>query len=96
MIFLLIFDIYPFIHRSPFRTGASGASRLCKAGFLHRFREIARLAGRSDLLRIETYRDVKYANEKYERAKIVFRERLIERGYGCWVTKPVEQELFKK
>jgi len=82
--------------RSPFRTGQSGASRLCKAGFLHRFRELAKVADRTDLLRAPNYRDAKKLNEVYEAAKNVFRTQLRDRGYGYWVTKPVEQELFKQ
>lgn len=63
---------------------------------MHRFREIAKLTKRNDLMAVGNYREAKDVNSSYERAKLVFKEKLQERGYGCWVKKPVEQDLFKK
>ncbi|KAF6037789.1 hypothetical protein EB796_003909 [Bugula neritina] len=84
------------IETSPFRTGESGASRLCKAGFLHRYRELSKISGKQHLLGAGNYLDAKKLNAKYEEAKKTFRDLIKERGYGHWVTKPVEQGLFKK
>lgn len=48
-------------YRSPFRSGPASASRLCKAGMLHRFRRVAKEANRLDLLSISSYREAKVA-----------------------------------
>ena len=96
MILPIILTIFLFSHRSPFKTGATGASRLCKAAFLHRFREIARMSKRFQLLEARNYHDVKIQNLPYQEAKKVFVESLENAGYGRWIEKPAEQELFAK
>ncbi|XP_067932536.1 double-stranded RNA-specific adenosine deaminase-like [Watersipora subatra] len=83
------------IERSPFRTGPSGASRLCKYGFFYRFKQLAQTAKRGDLLNAASYSEAKKLNQRYQEAKSLLRDTLKNRQYGYWVTKPVEQELFK-
>ncbi|XP_009694427.1 PREDICTED: adenosine deaminase domain-containing protein 1, partial [Cariama cristata] len=44
---------------SPFKSGTSMASRLCKAAMFSRFRLLAKEAGRNDLLQVATYYEAK-------------------------------------
>ncbi len=82
--------------RSPFRTGPQGASRLAKAGFLHRFRELVNLSRRRDLEAFPTYHAVKQAAREYQQNKEAFINHLQDGGFGHWFRKPREQEFFEK
>ncbi|XP_023930977.1 adenosine deaminase domain-containing protein 1, partial [Lingula anatina] len=84
------------IPSSPFKTGATLASRMCKAGFFHRYKEIAKMAKKHHLLKVNTYRDAKLSAQSYQQAKQVFYHYLQAGGWGSWVVKPPEQELFTK
>jgi len=57
---------------------------------------LSKISGKQHLLGAGNYLDAKKLNAKYEEAKKTFRDLIKERGYGHWVTKPVEQGLFKK
>ena len=78
------------------RTGAAGASRLCKAGFLFRVREIARLLKRSELVNCSRYAEVKSTSRDYQNAKLLLYSSLSSAQRGGWVKKPRELELFAK
>ncbi|XP_064612342.1 adenosine deaminase domain-containing protein 1-like [Liolophura sinensis] len=81
---------------SPFKSGVALSSRLCKAAFLFRFRDIARAAKRADLLQLKTYRDVKQASQSYQMVKATFLSHLSQVGLGSWKVKPSEFKQFEK
>jgi hypothetical protein len=86
--------IYLFFS-SPFKTGTSGASRLCKAAFLHRFREACVLIRNPALAQVRTYREAKEKAVSYVQAKETLVHFLAE-NYGYWIKKPIEVELFQQ
>ncbi|CAH1802225.1 unnamed protein product [Owenia fusiformis] len=67
--------------RSPFRTSASGASRLCKMGFYHRFKELAKLAKRYKLLDAKNYYEAKMMNKDYQTTKRILFSVIENTGY---------------
>ena len=69
---------------------------MCKAGFLHRFRELARTTKQHSLLELRTYADVKGAAHDYQKAKLVLYDHLDGAGKGRWLTKPPELAMFEK
>ncbi|XP_067684217.1 adenosine deaminase domain-containing protein 1-like isoform X2 [Haliotis asinina] len=81
---------------SPFKTGASMASRLCKTGFMARFRELAKVSQKSQLLKISTFREAKQKAIEYQVSKRAMCEHCVQAGIGCWVAKPAEIEYFSK
>ncbi|XP_046337714.1 adenosine deaminase domain-containing protein 1-like isoform X2 [Haliotis rufescens] len=81
---------------SPFKTGASMASRLCKAGFMARFREVAKVAGKPYLLMVSTFHEAKQRAGEYQVAKCAMCEHCVQAGIGCWVAKPAQIEFFSK
>nr|XP_006815752.1 PREDICTED: adenosine deaminase domain-containing protein 1-like [Saccoglossus kowalevskii] len=81
---------------SPFRAGASGASRLCKLAFYSRFLELCTKANRHDLLHASTYQQAKALCKFYQSSKSDFFHQLNKHGYGDWVVKPVEINFFSK
>ena len=81
---------------SPFRTGPRGASRLCKAGFYHRFKEMAKLVGRHEMTQFESYREAKASAQAYQDAKLQLYIYLRDNGFGTWIKKPPQIEGFVK
>ncbi|XP_066304477.1 adenosine deaminase domain-containing protein 1-like [Branchiostoma lanceolatum] len=81
---------------SPFRTGALGASRLSKAGYLMRFRAMCALARRQDLATASNYIQAKMMCQNYQEAKRQLYDHLARRGFGTWMRKPEEEEHFQK
>ncbi|KAM9795524.1 adenosine deaminase domain-containing protein 1 [Neosynchiropus ocellatus] len=75
------------IEDSPFKSGPAMASRLCKAAMLHRFKLLAKEAGRTDLLGLRSYREAKRMAKPYQEAKSVLRAYLSQQGFGCWLAK---------
>ncbi|NXI37086.1 ADAD1 protein, partial [Galbula dea] len=77
---------------SPFKSGTSMASRLCKVAMFSRFRLLAKEAERSDLLQIATYQEAKIQSELYQRAKNCLQSFLERSHYGSWIVKsaPIE------
>ncbi|KFQ34153.1 Adenosine deaminase domain-containing protein 1, partial [Merops nubicus] len=80
--------------RSPFRSGAHRASRLCKAAMFSRFRQLAAEAGRDPLLQAPTYHEAKMQSELYQRAKSLLQCSLEQRNYGSWIVKSPRIEQF--
>ncbi|XP_041348456.1 adenosine deaminase domain-containing protein 1-like [Gigantopelta aegis] len=81
---------------SPKKTGPSMASRLCKAAFLARYKELALLSEKKPLISAPTYYAAKQISKKYQAAKKAFRDHCIQAGIGCWVAKPSELDTFNK
>ncbi|NXP03830.1 ADAD1 protein, partial [Thinocorus orbignyianus] len=79
---------------SPFKSGASMASRLCKAAMLSRFRLLAKKAERGDLLRVQTYHEAKIQSELYQQAKNLLQKYLEQHSYGSWILKSPHSEQF--
>ena len=78
----MFFILTIFPHSSPFRANEKGASRLCKAAMLHRFRDVMRMAGKFDMAEIPTYQEAKMACEEYQNVKQV---RSYVGGKGRWM-----------
>ncbi|XP_064006008.1 adenosine deaminase domain-containing protein 1 isoform X2 [Pogoniulus pusillus] len=72
---------------SPFKTGTSMASRLCKAAMFSRCRALAKEAERNDLLQVATYYEAKMQSKLYQKAKNLLQSFLEQRNYGSWIVK---------
>ncbi|XP_046772855.1 adenosine deaminase domain-containing protein 1 isoform X3 [Gallus gallus] len=79
---------------SPFKSGSSMASRLCKAAMLSRFKCLAARAKRTDLLQVATYREAKVKSNLYQEAKKLLHSYLEQHGYGSWIVKSPHIEQF--
>ncbi|XP_042668387.1 adenosine deaminase domain-containing protein 1 [Centrocercus urophasianus] len=79
---------------SPFKSGSSMASRLCKAAMLSRFKCLARRAKRTDLLHVATYHEAKVKSNLYQEAKKLLHSYLEQHGYGSWIVKSPHIEQF--
>ncbi|XP_014805340.1 PREDICTED: adenosine deaminase domain-containing protein 1 [Calidris pugnax] len=79
---------------SPFKSGTSMASRLCKAAMLSRFRLLAQKAERNDLLQAATYHEAKIKSELYQQAKTLLQSYLEQHSYGSWMSKSPHSEQF--
>uniref|UniRef100_A0A8C7WUC3 Adenosine deaminase domain containing 1 (testis-specific) n=1 Tax=Oryzias sinensis TaxID=183150 RepID=A0A8C7WUC3_9TELE len=75
------------VEESPFKSGTTLASRLCKAAMLHRFKLVAKEAQRHDLLATSSYREAKRMAKAYQEAKSVLRAYLRQQGFGSWLEK---------
>ncbi|XP_062574046.1 adenosine deaminase domain-containing protein 1-like [Saccostrea cucullata] len=81
---------------SPHQAGPTGASRLCKAGFLHRFKELSKVTKQHQLLNFASYSAAKQSSQAYQTAKHAFRQHCAMIGIGEWVRLPPEVDLFQK
>ncbi|NXF30106.1 ADAD1 protein, partial [Nyctibius bracteatus] len=79
---------------SPFKSGVSMASRLCKAGMFNHFKLLAKEAERNDLLQVATYHDAKIKSELYQEAKKLLQSYLEQHSYGSWIVKSPHSEQF--
>ncbi|XP_053111877.1 adenosine deaminase domain-containing protein 1 [Hemicordylus capensis] len=79
---------------SPFKSGISMASRLCKAAMLSRFNLVAKESNRDDLFKASTYHEAKMMAESYQRAKYLLKTYLEQHGYGSWIVKSPRIEHF--
>ncbi|KAG8511215.1 Adenosine deaminase domain-containing protein 1 [Galemys pyrenaicus] len=79
---------------SPFKSGVSMASRLCKAAMLSRFNLLAKEAKKEDLLEASTYHAAKRLSGPYQEAKALLRAYLRRHGYGSWIVKSPCIEQF--
>ncbi|GAB1287478.1 Adenosine deaminase domain-containing protein 1 [Apodemus speciosus] len=79
---------------SPFKSGLSMASRLCKAAMLSRFNLLAKEAKTDDLLEARTYHAAKCLSGPYQEAKALLKAYLQQHGYGSWIVKSPCIEQF--
>ncbi|XP_063116807.1 adenosine deaminase domain-containing protein 1 [Cavia porcellus] len=79
---------------SPFKSGVSMASRLCKAAMLSRFNLLAKEAKRDDLFKATTYHAAKCMSASYQEAKTLLKSYLQQHGYGSWIVKSPCIEQF--
>ncbi|XP_032488999.1 adenosine deaminase domain-containing protein 1 isoform X2 [Phocoena sinus] len=79
---------------SPFKSGVSMASRLCKAAMLSRFNLLAKEAKKEDLLEASTYHAAKHMSGSYQEAKTLLKSYLQQHGYGSWIVKSPCIEQF--
>nr|XP_060634958.1 adenosine deaminase domain-containing protein 1 isoform X1 [Anolis sagrei ordinatus]XP_060634959.1 adenosine deaminase domain-containing protein 1 isoform X1 [Anolis sagrei ordinatus] len=79
---------------SPFKSGASMASRLCKAAMLSRFNLLVKESKRDDLLKAGSYHEAKNMTEPYHEAKQLLKTYLEQHGYGSWIVKSPRIEHF--
>ncbi|XP_052228574.1 double-stranded RNA-specific editase 1-like [Dreissena polymorpha] len=70
------------------------ASRLCKAGFLFRFRELGRMLKSPEIAQAANYQEAKQMDRDYQEAKRIFRSFTHKIGLGHWIQKPREIEQF--
>ncbi|XP_061849550.1 adenosine deaminase domain-containing protein 1 [Colius striatus] len=82
------------IESSPFKSGTSMASRLCKGAMFSRFRLLAKEAERNDLLQVATYHEAKMQSEIYQEAKNFLQSYLEQHSYGSWIVKLPHIEQF--
>lgn len=70
-------------------------SRLCKLEMLTRFRNIATKSEQhKQLLDVPTYRELKKKAVEFQNAKQCMFTKFRKCGFGVWVRKPAEQEMF--
>ncbi|XP_050408955.1 adenosine deaminase domain-containing protein 1 [Patella vulgata] len=81
---------------SPFKSGRMMASRLCKASFLFRYKDMAKSSSKAYLKEVPTYETAKRHSVYYQQAKHALHQHSIEAGIGVWVKKPIEVESFDK
>ncbi|XP_016058739.1 PREDICTED: adenosine deaminase domain-containing protein 1 isoform X2 [Miniopterus natalensis] len=79
---------------SPFKSGVSMASRLCKAAMLSRFNLLAGEAKKDDVLEASTYHAAKCLSGSYQEAKTLLKSYLQQHGYGTWIVKSPCIEQF--
>lgn len=85
--------------RSPFRSTKNQglcASRLCKAAFLFRFRELGRILNHRDMASAPNYFQAKSLAEDYQEVKQKFRHFTHKMGLGHWIQMPKEISMFDK
>ncbi|XP_072261893.1 adenosine deaminase domain-containing protein 1 isoform X2 [Pyxicephalus adspersus] len=73
---------------SPFKSGRSMASRLCKAAMLSRFNLLSKEAKREDFHCGLTYLEAKKLALPYQEAKALLKSYLKTQGFGIWIEKP--------
>ncbi|XP_066216999.1 adenosine deaminase domain-containing protein 1 [Saccopteryx leptura] len=79
---------------SPFKSGLSMASRLCKAAMLSRFNLLAGEAKKDGVLEARTYHAAKCMSGSYQEAKTLLKSYLQQHGYGSWIVKSPCIEQF--
>ncbi|KAK3087990.1 hypothetical protein FSP39_013122 [Pinctada imbricata] len=82
--------------QSPHQSGQTRASRLCKAGFLHRFKELMKVSKQTQFMCHASYCGAKQASTAYQAAKAAFKAHCSQIGVGAWVKKPRDLEIFQK
>jgi len=70
-------------------------SRAAKCQLFESFREVATRLGQTELLqRCIVYRAAKDAADQFRSTKQLMSHKFRASGYGTWVTKPPEEEMF--
>ena len=73
---------------------ATSRSRICKLSLFAQFISLCEAAGRTEIIAGKSYKAAKEMAVAYEAAKRVLYELCERKGYGTWMRKPVEQEMF--
>ncbi|XP_073459627.1 adenosine deaminase domain-containing protein 1 [Aquarana catesbeiana] len=73
---------------SPFKSGHTMASRLCKAAMLSRFNLLVKESRKEDIGCGLTYHEAKRRALPYQEAKTLLKSYLKAHGYGIWIEKP--------
>ncbi|XP_075144263.1 adenosine deaminase domain-containing protein 1-like [Leptodactylus fuscus] len=79
---------------SPFKSGPSMASRLCKAAMLNRFMLLVKKAKNYDLEGL-CYHDAKKVSDTYQEVQCLLKSYFQQQGFGTWIVKPEFLENFK-
>ena len=89
--FIYVVHLFPY-----FLSRVQGVvpSQLCKSTLFAEFQRVAQLYGRDDLLQANTYHGAKAMAVEFEAAKKYMKESFKKGGYGVWIEKPIEEELF--
>ncbi|XP_060559029.1 uncharacterized protein LOC132719290 isoform X2 [Ruditapes philippinarum] len=69
-------------------------SRCSKHNLFTSFKSLCEKFGRQDLLSVNSYNEAKMAAQDFVSAKETMLRRFKENGFGKWVSKPVEEEMF--
>lgn len=69
-------------------------SRVAKCCLYNQFKELCVKLGREDLQSIKKYGEAKKAAADFVAAKTAMINKFKQCGYGPWVSKPVEEEMF--
>ena len=72
----------------------SSVSRIAKASLFAQFQSLCTATKRGDLLDLSQYLDAKQASTAYQAAKERLFEESAQRGYGQWMRKPAEVNMF--
>ena len=72
------------------------SSRVSKANLFVSFLQLAELTKRDELVSTKSYKAAKEISRDFQAAKKIVYEVCEKKGYGVWMKKPVEQELFDK
>ncbi|XP_069781286.1 adenosine deaminase domain-containing protein 1 isoform X4 [Narcine bancroftii] len=80
---------------SPFKSGTSMTSRLCKAAMLSRFYLVAKEANREGLSLVPTYHAAKMMAKSYQEAKSLLKSSFVHHGFGTWLAKNPNEEMFQ-
>ncbi|XP_075705830.1 adenosine deaminase domain-containing protein 1 isoform X2 [Rhinoderma darwinii] len=82
------------IESSPFKSGLSMASRLCKAAMLSRFNLLVKEAKKEDVFRSLCYHEAKNLSGAYQEAKCLLRSYFEQQCFGSWIVKSKKIENF--
>ncbi|XP_075143268.1 adenosine deaminase domain-containing protein 1 [Leptodactylus fuscus] len=82
------------IESSPFISGRSMASRLCKAAMLSRFKLLVQEAKMGDVFHGLCYYEAKNLSGPYQEAKCLLKSYFEQQGFGPWIVKPKAIEGF--
>lgn len=82
------------IDSSPFKSGRSMASRLCKAAMLSRFNLLVKEAKKEEFYRGLCYHEAKNLSGSYQEAKCLLKSYFEQQGFGPWIVKPKTIENF--
>ena len=69
-------------------------SKVCKAELYAMFLSLCKMTNRTDLLSVCTYQEAKLKATTFQEAKSLLYKLCEKKGYGMWMKKPPEQEMF--
>lgn len=69
-------------------------SQVAKCRLFESFKTACEAFQRSDLLKCTSYKEAKENAKDFQTAKMLMKEKFRACGYGSWLSKPVEEEMF--